>query len=144
MVYRARMTEVDATDRIGSEQVEDPQALQRHALDLKRKADAATQAYERTAWIRYAAIWVPIPFGVLAFQAPLGSLAPLHRWRALHRCRRGNLRVDLAAVAKRDKAIQMAERAQEVYEKAARIVQRDGARGDDMIKLTSRRRTVSE
>ena len=120
------MTEADAIDEIGTEQVADLQALQRNALDLKRKADAATQTYDRTAWIRYAAIWVPIPFVVLLLRLHL---------EAWHYYIAGALFIavgamiyamDLAAVAKRDKAIQMAEHAQEVYEGAARIEQRDG------------------
>lgn len=125
IVYRARMTETAAADGIGTEQVEDLQALQQNALDSRRKADAATQTYDRTAWIRYAAIWVPIPFLVL--------LLRLHM-EAWHYYIAGALFIivgaviyamDLVAVAKRDKAIQMAERAQEVYEEAARIVPRE-------------------
>lgn len=55
------MTEADAGDEIGAEQGEGLEALQRRASDLERNADAATQTYERTTWIKYAAIFIPIP-----------------------------------------------------------------------------------
>ena len=118
------MTEADASDEIGTAQVEDLETLQRHVSDLTRKADAATQTYDRTAWIRYGAIWVPIPFVVLLFR--------LHM-QVWHYYVAGALflavalvmyAMDLAAVAKRDKAIQAVQRAQEAYE-VARMSQRD-------------------
>ena len=72
MVYLAvPMTAADANDEIGTEQVEDLEALQRRASDWKRKADAATQTYERTSWIKYGAIFIPIPFVVLLLRLHL-------------------------------------------------------------------------
>ena len=118
------MTKADASDEVGTAQVEDLQVLQRHVSDLAREADAATQAYDRTTWIRYAAILVPIPFLVLLVRL---------RMQAWHYYVTGALFLaaalvmyvmDLAAVAKRDKAIQAARRAQEAYE-VARVSQRD-------------------
>jgi hypothetical protein len=119
MVYSGvHMTTADASDEIGASQVEDLETLRRHVSDLASKADAATQTYDRTAWIRYAAIFVPIPFVVLLFR--------LHM-QAWHYYVAGGLflavmfvvyAIDLAAVAKRDQAIQPAQRAQEVYEDA--------------------------
>ena len=112
------MTEADAIAEIGAAQVEDVGTLQRHAADLTRKADAATQSYDRAAWIMYGAIWVPIPFVLLLFRLHL---------QVWHYYVAGALflavalvlyAMDLAAVAKRDKAIQAAERAQEAYEVA--------------------------
>jgi len=57
---------VNASEEIETERVKDLETLRRHASDLRRKADAATQTYDRTAWIRFAAIFVPIhPHGTL-------------------------------------------------------------------------------
>ena len=57
---------MNASEEIETERVKDLETLRRHASDLRRKADAATQTYDRTAWIRYAAIFVPIhPHGTL-------------------------------------------------------------------------------
>ena len=118
------MTEADASDEIGTAQVEDLETLQRHVSDLARKADAAIQTYDRTAWIRYGAIWIPIPFVVLLFKLDM---------QVWHYYLAGALflavalvmyAMDLAAVAKRDKAIQAVQRAQEAYE-VARMSQRD-------------------
>ncbi len=120
----AHMTKGDASVEIETAQVEDLETLQRRVSDLARKADAATQTYDRTAWIRYAAIFVPIPFVVLIFR--------LHM-QAWHYYVAGALflavavvlyAMDLAAVAKRDKAIQAVRRAQEACE-VARMSQRD-------------------
>ena len=120
----AHMTEADAIAGIGTAQVDDLEPLQRHAADLTRKADAATRTYDRAAWIRYGAIWIPIPFVLLLFRLDLqvwhyylaGALF-LAVGLALYA-------MDLVAVAKRDQAIQAAERAQKAYE-AARMSQPD-------------------
>lgn len=114
----AYMTKADASDEIGTALIEDLDALQRHVSDSARKAEAATQSYERTAWIAYAAIFVPIPLVLLLFR--------LHM-QAWHLYVAGALFVavmfvvyamDAAAVAKRDMAIQAAQRAHEAYEDA--------------------------
>ena len=120
------MTRADAGDEIATAQGDDLRTLQRRVSDLARKADAATQAYDRTAWIRYAAIFVPIPFVVLLFRLHL---------QAWHYYVAGALflvlalaiyAVDLIAVAKRDKAIQAVQQAQDAYD-VARMSQRDQA-----------------
>ena len=98
--------------------------LVRNASDSAGKARAATRAYERAAWIRYAAIFVPIPFVVLLLRLHMeawgyyvaGGLfiavaLVMYAW-------------DLAALAKRDEAIRTAERTQAACE-AARRTQRD-------------------
>ena|SRR5688572_15873152 len=138
------MTKGDAPVGIGAAQVEELETLNRRVSDLARKADAATRTYERTAWIRYAAIFVPIPFVVLIFR--------LHM-QAWHYYVAGALflavmivlyAMDLAAVAKRDEAIQALRRAQEAY-KVARELQRDidvGPR-DDPLQPTLRQRFTS-
>ena len=62
------MTRNEASEETGTAQVDDLETLQRHVSDLARKADAASQTYDRTAWIRYTAIFVPIPLLVLLFR----------------------------------------------------------------------------
>lgn len=118
------MTEAEAIAGIGIAQVEDLETLQRHVADLTRKADAAKRTYERGAWIRYGAIWVPIPFVVLLFR--------LHM-QVWHYYVAGALflavalvvyAMDVAAAAKSERAVQAAQRAQDAYE-VARMSQRD-------------------
>lgn len=122
------MTKADASNEITTARVADLEALQRHVSDLARKADEATQTYDSTAWIRYAAIFVPVPFLLL--------LVRLHI-QAWHYYVAGAMFVtvalvmyamDLAFVAKRDKAIRAVQQAQEAYE-AARMSQRDDGQG---------------
>lgn len=112
------MIKADANNEVGTVQVEDLGTLQRRVTDLVRIADAATQTYDRTAWIRYGAIWVPIPFAVLLFRLDL---------QVWHYYLAGALflvvalamyAMDLVAVEKRDRAIQAVQRAQEACEVA--------------------------
>ncbi len=114
------MTVTGAADAIGIEPVDDLLALQRNASDLKRKADAATQTYDRTAWLWYALIWVPIPFVVLLFRFHMEAWHYFIAGALFIVIGAAIYAMDFAAVAKRDKAIQLAERAQEAYENAAR------------------------
>jgi hypothetical protein len=120
----AHMTEADASDEMGTEQVEDLETLQRHVSELRRKADAATQTYERTAWIRYAAIFIPIPFVVLPLRLHLEAWGYYVAGALFIAVAVVMYAMDLAALAKRDKTIEAAQRAQEACE-AARTSRRD-------------------
>jgi len=116
--YSARMTESDTAFGIGTEQAGDLQVLQRNALELQRKAEVATQAYERTAWMRYTAIWIPIPFVVLLFRLHMDTWHYYLAGGMFIAVGAAIYAMDFAAVAKRDKAIEMAERAQALYQEA--------------------------
>jgi hypothetical protein len=120
------MTKADVSAEIVTAQFQDLETLQRRLSELAHEADAATQTYDRTAWIRYAAIWIPIPFLVLLFRVHM---------QAWHYYVAGALFVvvslvmyvvDLAAVEKRDETVEAAQRALEAYE-AARMSQRHAA-----------------
>ena len=108
--------------------IQDLQALRQRVMELQGEAEAATRKYERTAWLRYGAIWIPIPFIVLILR---------HELVAWHYYVVGVLflaafavmyGMDAAAVARRDKAIQEAEHAQEIYDNALRMSERDISR----------------
>lgn len=114
------MTEARASDEIGTEQVEDLEALQNRASDLQRRADAATQAYERTSWIMYAAIFIPVPFVVLLLRLHMAAWGYYVAGAAFVAVAVAMYAMDLAAVAKRDETIQAALRARKAYEEAAR------------------------
>ena len=112
------MNESDTSDEIATAQVEDLETLERRLSYLTREADAATRIGDRAAWIGYAAIFIAIPFVVVLFR--------LHM-QAWHYYVAGALFVagalvthamELAAMAKRDKAIQALQGAQEAYEVA--------------------------
>ncbi len=117
------MTKADAA-KIVTAQVEDLETLQRHVSDLAREADAATQIHDCTAWISYAATFVAIPFVVVLFRRHMQAW---HYYVAGALFLAGALvtyAMDLAAMAKRDKAIQAVQRAQKAYE-VARMSQRN-------------------
>jgi hypothetical protein len=118
------MTKTDASDEIGTARVENLETLRRRVSDLAGKADAAAQSYDRTFWIRYAAIFFPIPFVVVLFRVHM---------QAWHYYIAGALflaamivmyAMDLVAVEKREAAVQAAQRAREAYD-AARVSQCD-------------------
>ena len=118
------MTPADASDEIGTEHLKDLETLRRHASDLRRKADAATQTCERTAWIRYAAIFIPIPFVVLLLRLHLEAWGYYVAGALFIVAALVMYAMDLAARGKARQEIQAAQRAQEAYE-GARMSQRD-------------------
>ncbi|MET1084054.1 MAG: hypothetical protein ABWY12_13560, partial [Burkholderiales bacterium] len=107
---------MNASEEIETERVKDLETLRRHASDLRRKADAATQTYDRTAWIRYAAIFVPIPFVVLLLRFHLEPWGYYVAGALFVAVALVMYAMGLAAVAKRD-TIQAAQRAQAVYDR---------------------------
>ena len=113
MLYSvAQMTDADAPAGIGTGSLEDLAALTRLASDLKRKADAATRSYDRTAWIRYAAIFVPIPFGVLLLRFHLGAWGYYLAGALFIVVALAVYVTDIVAVERRDRTVQAAQRAQ--------------------------------
>ena len=112
------MTKTDASDEIGPARVENLEALRRHVSELASKADAAAQGYDRTFWIRYAAIFFPIPFVVVLFRVHMQAW---HYYVAGALFLAGMIVIyamDLVAVEKREAAIQAAQRASETYDAA--------------------------
>jgi len=118
------MAELDSSAGIEIERAVDLEGLQRLVSDLKRKADAATQAYERKAWITYGAIFIPIPFVVLLLRLHLEAWGYYVAGALFMAVLVAGYAMDVAEMAKRDEIIQAAERAQEAYEEAARTSQR--------------------
>ncbi len=117
-----RMVEDDDSDESEAPPGQDLPGLQRRASDLQHRSDDATRTYDRTAWIRYAALWVPIPFVVLLLRLHLEAWG-YYLLGALFLAAAALIyAVDLAAVAKRDEAIRDAERAQEEYDAALRRI----------------------
>ena len=105
-----------AAGGIGTSRGVDLETLQRHVSELAREADAATETYERTAWIKYVAIFVPIPFVVLLFRLQMDAWHYYVAGVLFIAVALAMYALDLAAVAKRDKAIAAIEYAQEAYE----------------------------
>jgi hypothetical protein len=53
---------------IDSEAVDDLGRLQRQAAALAANAEALTPACNRTTWIRFLLVFIPVPFVVLLFR----------------------------------------------------------------------------
>jgi hypothetical protein len=81
--------------------MEDTEALQRRAATLRAEADALTGAYRRSTWIRFTAVFFPVPFVVVLLRleiepwhyflfggAYIGFSALLYAWdtRSSDRC----------------------------------------------------------
>ena len=101
------------------------EALVRRVLALTDEAEAATRRYDRTAWIRYVALWVPIPLFVIAFKQ---HLVVWHYFAlgALFFALGAVIYVaEVKAAARRDRAIDAAAAAQDEYQAALRASRRD-------------------
>jgi membrane protein required for beta-lactamase induction len=88
-----------------------------HALRLQ--ADAAIAAYERTAWVKYVAVFIPVPFVVLLLRHRLDAWGYGLAGTAFVALAIGVLVLDRAAVNKRDRAVAAAERAEQANKPAA-------------------------
>ncbi len=52
---------------------EDLEALQRRAAELAAKAKTLTEAYQRSTWYRFTAVFFPVPFVVVLLRLDLES-----------------------------------------------------------------------
>jgi hypothetical protein len=121
------MTQADASDEMGTAQVQNLEALQRHVSDLAREADAATRMGDRTTWIGYATIFIAIPFVVVLFRLHMQAW---HYWVAAALFVLGAVvthAMELASMTKCDQAAQALECARQAYE-VARTSQRSSMR----------------
>jgi hypothetical protein len=114
------MSEPDTSGSNATRQAPNREGLRRLVSDSKRNADAAIRDYERTAWITYGAIFVPIPFAVLPLRFHLEAWGYYVAGALFMAVPVLGYAIDLVAVAKRDRIVQSAERAQEAYERTAR------------------------
>ncbi|HEX6720346.1 MAG TPA: hypothetical protein VF107_02190 [Burkholderiaceae bacterium] len=92
--------------------VENPEMLQRNLAELQRQADAAARLGNRSAAIGYAAIFIAIPFVVVLFRLHLQSW---HYYVAGGLFLLGALvthALELAAMTRRERAIQAIEHTQ--------------------------------
>lgn len=94
------------------------EALQHQATALTTDAEAATRTYNRTAWLKYVAVFIPVPFGVLLFRLYLEAWGYYLAGAAFVIVAIAMLVMDGIAVAKRDRAIEAAEQARQAYQSA--------------------------
>lgn len=94
--------------------------LERQATDLEALARAETQAYERETWLRFVAVFFPIPFVVVLLRLEVEAWT-YYVWGALIVLFGAILySIDSAASARAARMAEAAERARRAYEEAAR------------------------
>ena len=86
---------------------------------LRDAADAAERKYERTAWIWYVAVWIPIPFAVWILRYHLEAWGYVIAGGLFLAVGAAIYAIDAMAVAKRDRAIEAYERAHATCDQAA-------------------------
>ena len=94
------------------------ETLRQRASDLAREAKAVSDRYERTAWIPYMSIFVPIPLLVLLFRLHMGYWGYYLLGASFLGITVTMFAIDAAAAGKRDAAIDAARRASEAYDQA--------------------------
>jgi hypothetical protein len=92
--------------------------LQRHAVALETRAQAETQAYQRSTWIRFTGVFFPIPFIVVLLRLEMDAWM-YYVWGGLIVVSAAVLyRIDGAASQRADAAVKAAEQARQVYDDA--------------------------
>jgi len=95
-----------------TEPAEHLEALQREAAALTAAADAATRTYDRGTWIRFALVFIPVPFVVLLLRLEMEAWGYYVAGTTLLVSAALLVRLDGKAAARRDRAIEAAETAQ--------------------------------
>ena len=92
--------------------------LHRQATDLEARAEAASQRYQRVTWIRFVAVFFPIPFVVVLLRLEVAAWT-YYVWGALIVLIGGVLYVvDTAASTRVDEKVEAAAVARQAYEEA--------------------------
>jgi hypothetical protein len=95
-------------------------ALRDRAAALRAAAEASSRRYERTAWIKFAAVFVPVPFAVLLLRTRLEAWGYYLAGGLFLAVAVAVMALDWIAVARRDAATAAAEQAQQAYADARR------------------------
>lgn len=103
-----------------TEPVEDLEALRREAATLAAAADAATKTYDRETWIRFALVFVPVPFVVVLLRLQMEAWAYYVAGTILFASAAFLVALDGRAAARRDRAVGAAETAQKAYDEACK------------------------
>jgi hypothetical protein len=99
---------------------QDLSSLQRRVVALESHADARAQAYQRATWIRFVAVFFPIPFIVVLLRLEMAAWT-YYVWGGLLVLSGAVLYViDTAASTSVDEAVEAAATARKAFEEAAR------------------------
>jgi hypothetical protein len=99
---------------------EDLDQLQHRASALSARAEALAQAYQRSTWIRFLGVYIPIPFVVVLFRLQIEAWGYYLAGAFFILSAAVLYAIDSAQSGKVDAATKAAEQAQKEYEQAAR------------------------
>ncbi len=97
---------------------QDLETLHREAAVSKAEADAAVRTYNRETWVRFALVFFPVPFVVLLLRLYMEAWHYYIAGAFLIASAALLVALDGAAAAKRDRAVDAAERAQQAWDQA--------------------------
>jgi hypothetical protein len=93
-------------------------ALCERAATLRAAAEALSRRYERTVWIKFVAVFVPVPFAVLLLRLHLEAWGYYLAGGLFVAVAAAVMAMDWAATAKRDLAVEVAEQAEKACKDA--------------------------
>lgn len=99
---------------------DDIAALRDRAAALRAAAEASSRRYERTAWIKFAAVFVPVPFAVLLLRTRLEAWGYYLAGGLFIAVAVAVMGLDWIAVARRDAAARAAALAEQAHADATR------------------------
>src|SRR5260370_27393234 len=100
---------------MGIDQAADLPALERRAAALQAAADGAERDYERTVWMKFFGVFVPVPFGVLLLRLHMEGWHYYIAGALFVAVVVGVMVIDSAGVAKRAAAARAAAQARDDY-----------------------------
>jgi len=100
------------------------ESLRRQAFERQAKARGAVRAYNRATWMRFAAVFIPVPLVVVLFRLHLDAWHYYILGGAFIVIAVLMYALDGAAVTKRDNAIEAAKAARTAYRQARTAARR--------------------
>jgi hypothetical protein len=96
--------------------------LQRHAAALRAQAEKMIRAYNRTTWIRFVLVFFPIPFVMVLLRLEIEAWAYYVAGALIIVSAAALYTLDSAASANTDAAVQAADKAEQIYEAARKVL----------------------
>lgn len=97
----------------------DPQALHHRATELEARAAAVTRHYDRTTWLRFTAVFFPVPLIVVILRLSVDAWVYYLFGAGIALLALAMYTLDSVARDRRDDAIRAAEQARQACEDAA-------------------------
>lgn len=103
---------------VRTEPAKDLEALRHEASVLKVAADKARRTYDRETWIRFTLVFFPVPFVLVLLRLQIEAWGYYVAGALFILSATGLYKLDGAAAARRDRAVQAADDAEKAYDDA--------------------------